>query len=162
MTRALDRTRPRRLLPLNDREHGSVSQTKLETPVGKASRKKNRRAGTIDLEPNAKKASTRLAQLIAPHAVDDETRSSYEALVALGAMAWNLSLLPAQDRDNLTREAVWSAVASGIPLTYAWLNELVERKMRLFPSEKRWIQSYEVVLQPDGRFAIVVATVSDG
>jgi hypothetical protein len=130
--------------------------------VGKASRKKNRRACTIDLEPNAMKASTRLAQLIEPHAEDDETKSSYEALVSLGAFAWNLSLVPALDRHNLIREAVWSAVASGIPLTYAWLNDLVERKMSLFPSEERWIRSYEVVLQPDGRFAIVVVTVSDG
>lgn len=131
--------------------------------MGKASRKKKHRVGTIDLEPNAKKASTRLAQLIAPHAVEDgETRSSYEALVALGAIAWNLSLLPAQDRDDLTREAVRGAVARGIPLTDRWLNELVERKMSLFPSDGRWIESYEVVVQPDGRLAILVATVSAG
>jgi len=34
--------------------------------------------------------------------------------------------------------------------------------MSLFPSEERWIESYEVVVQPDGRLAILVATVSDG
>jgi hypothetical protein len=130
--------------------------------VGKASRKKYHRSSTINLEPDAGKASTRLAQLIAPHAVDGETRSSYEALVALGAIAWNLSLVPAQDRDNLTREAVRGAVSRGIPLTDRWLNDLVERKMSLFPSEDRWIESYEVVVQPDGRLAILVATVSVG
>jgi len=130
--------------------------------VGKASRKKHHRSGTIDFEPNARKASTRLVQLIAPHAVDDETRSSYEALVALGAIAWNLSLVPAQDRDGLIREAVRAAVSRGIPLTDRWLTDLVERKMSLFPSEERWIESYEVIVQPDGRLAILVATVSDG
>jgi len=130
--------------------------------VGKASRKKHNRSGTIDLEPDARKASTRLAQLIAPHAVDGETRSSYEALVALGAIAWNLSLVPAQDRDDLIREAVRAAVGRGIPLTDRWLTDLVERKTSLFPSEERWIESYEVIVQPDGRLAIIVATVSAG
>ena len=130
--------------------------------MGKASRRKNNRAGPINLEPNAKKASTRLAQLIAPHAVDGETKSSYEALVALGAMAWNLSLLPAQERGDMTRETVRAAVARGYPLTDHWLSELVERKISLFPSDERWIQSYEVVVQPDGRLAILVVTLSTG
>ncbi|HXA17077.1 MAG TPA: hypothetical protein VN380_08810 [Thermoanaerobaculia bacterium] len=130
--------------------------------MGKASRKKHHRSGTINFEPDARKASTRLAQLIAPHAVDGETRSSYEALVALGAIAWNLSLVPAQDRDDLIREAVRAAVIRGIPLTDCWLTDLVERKVSLFPSEERWIESYEVIVQPDGRLAIVVTTISDG
>ena len=130
--------------------------------MGKASRKKRHRLGTIDLEPAAGKASTRLAQLIAPHTDDDETRSSYEALVALGAIAWNLSLLPAQDRDDLIRDAVLGAISRGVPLTDRWLTDLIERKMRLFPSDERWIESYEVIVQPDGRLAILVATVSEG
>ena len=130
--------------------------------MGKASRKKRHRLGAIDLEPAAGKASTRLAQLIAPHAVDDETRSSYGALVALGAIAWNLSLVPAQDRVGLIREAVLDAISRGIPLTDRWLTDLIERKMRLFPSDERWIESYEVIVQPDGRLAILVATISEG
>lgn len=62
----------------------------------------------------------------------------------------------------MIREAVLAAVSGEIPLTDRWLTDLVERKMRLFPSEERWIESYEVIVQPDGRLAIVVATVSAG
>ena len=142
---------------------GSVRPDEVrEVLVGKASRKKHHRSVTIDFKPDARKASTRLAQLIAPHAVGDETRSSYEALVALGAIAWNLSLIPAQDRGDLIREAVRGAASRGIPLTDRWLTDLVERKMRLFPSEERWIESYEVIVQPDGKLAILVATISEG
>jgi hypothetical protein len=130
--------------------------------VGKAARRKKHRADRIDLEPNSRKASTRLAQLIAPHAIEGETRSSYEALVALGAAAWNLSLLPVQERDEMTREAVRGAVVVGLPITEHWLNELVARKISLFPTDDRWIQSYEVIVQPDGRLAILVATLSAG
>ncbi|HUP59254.1 MAG TPA: hypothetical protein VNA69_02415 [Thermoanaerobaculia bacterium] len=138
--------------------------------MGKASRRKSNRAGlielestgTINLEPNARKASTRLAQLIAPHTVEGETKRSYEALVALGALAWNLSLLPAQERGDMIREAVRTAVTSGYPLTDEWLSELVQRKASMFPSDERWIQSYEVVVQPDGRLAILVVTLSAG
>jgi hypothetical protein len=77
-------------------------------------------------------------------------------------MAWNLSLLPVQERSDMTREMVRAAVAGGYPLTDQWLNELVERKICLFPSDERWIQSYEVVVQPDGRLAILVVTLSAG
>jgi hypothetical protein len=116
----------------------------------------------MDLEPNASKASTRLAQLIEPHVEPDETKRSYEALVALGAIAWNLSLVPAQERGDMIREAVSGAVSRGIPLTDRWLNDLIERRMKLFPSEERWIESYEVTVKPDGRLVILVATLSDG
>ena len=135
---------------------------KAELLVGKASRKKHLRSGKIDLEPDAKKASTRLAQLIEPHVAADETKHSYEALVALGAIAWNLSLVPAQERGDLIREAVRGAVSRGIPLTDRWLNDLIERRMKLFPSEERWIESYEVTVKPDGMLVILVATLSAG
>jgi hypothetical protein len=130
--------------------------------VGKASRKKHQRSGEIDFEPDARKASTRLAQLIEPHMVADETKHSYEGLVALGAIAWNLSLVPAQERGALIRETVRDAVKRGIPLTDRWLNDLIERKMKLFPSEERWIDGYEVAVKPDGRLVILVTTLSAG
>jgi hypothetical protein len=39
-----------------------------------------------------------MAQLIEPHLAPDQTKHSYEGLVALGVIAWNLSLVPAEER----------------------------------------------------------------
>ena len=130
--------------------------------MGKASRRKKTRHVLTDLEPNDRKVSTRLAELVEPHADPDETRESYEALVGIGAMAWNLSLMPAADRIDSIREAVRRAVAIGLPLTEWWLTELVERKLLLFPSDDRFIESFEVVEAPDDRFTVIVASLTAG
>ncbi len=130
--------------------------------MGKASRrKKNRNVIELNLEPNAHKVSTRLAELIEPHLAPEETRESYGALVALGAMAWNLSLMPPEDRLGPIRDAVRAAVAIGLPLTEDWLTKLVERKVLLFPSDDRFIESYEVVVAPDGRLTVLIASSID-
>jgi hypothetical protein len=131
--------------------------------VGKSSRrKKNRGEDRINLEPADGKISTRLGRLIAPHAAAGETRESYEALVALGAIAWNLSLFPMTDRGELIRDAVREAAQRGIPLTDQWLTALVDRKLRLFPSDDRLIRHFNVVLEPDGRFTLFVASLGPG
>jgi hypothetical protein len=138
---ALKRVSPLRFAPVSLEP---LAGRKGESLVGKAShRKKSRGSLPIDLQPNARKVSTRLAELISPHVVAGEPRESYEALVALGAMAWNISVLPEQERGGLTREAVRRAAAQGIPLTDQWLNELIERKISLFPADDRFIESYE-------------------
>lgn len=128
--------------------------------MGKASRRKSNRVtgSAIDLQPSPEKASTRLAQLIAPHAAPDETRDSYAALVALGAMAWNLSLFSRKERSALVSDAVRDAMKLGLPLTVQWLNALIDRKLNLFPSDKRLIEGFEVVQEKDGRFTVLVTT----
>ena len=88
-------------------------------------------------------------------------RESYGAAVALGAMAWNLSLMPPEDRLGPIRDAVRAAVAIGLPLTEDWLTKLVERKVLLFPSDDRFIESYEVVVAPDGRLTVLIASSID-
>ena len=116
----------------------------------------------MDLEPDARKVSTRLAELIEPHLAPEETLESYKALVALGAMAWNVSLVPAEERVGLVRAAVRKSVAIGLPLTEDWLNALIARKILLFPSDDRFVESYEVVIAPDGRFTVFVVSSIDG
>jgi len=106
---------------------------------------------------NPDKVSTRLAELVAPHATPDETRDSYEALILLGAMAWNLSLVPGGERSEPVRKFVRDAAKIGLPLTVQWMNDLIDRKLLLFPSDERFIESWEVRAEPDGRFTVFVA-----
>jgi hypothetical protein len=87
-----------------------------------------------------------------------ETRDSFEALIALGAMAWNLSLLPGEERAEGVRLAVKEGNAIGLPLTSAWMNDLIDRKSALFPLDDRFIEGWEVRAEPDGRFTVLVAS----
>ena len=38
-----------------------------------------------------------------------------------------------------------------------WMNDLIDRKLLLFPSDERFIESWEVRAEPDGRFMVFVA-----
>jgi len=128
--------------------------------LGKASRRKSNwvTGNAIDLQPNSEKASTRLTQLIAPHVAPGETQNSYGALIALGAMAWNLSLFSRKERSALVSDAVRDAAKVGLPLTAQWLNVLIDRKLSLFPSDTRVIEAFDVVEEKDGRFTVLVTT----
>jgi hypothetical protein len=127
--------------------------------MGKAARRKrNRNVTAFDFEPDARKISTRLNELIEPHFdAEEETLDSYKALVALGIMAWNFSMSPPEERITYVRKTVRAAVARGYPLTEGWLNDLIARKLRLFPSDERLIQTFEAFEGPDGDFRLVVA-----
>ena len=128
--------------------------------MGKAARRKrNRNVTAFDFAPDAGKISTRLNELIEPHLdLEEETLDSYKALVVLGIMAWNFSLFPPEERTAYVRKAVRSAVASGFPLTERWLNDLIARKLRLFPSDERFIENFEAFEGPDGDFKLLVAS----
>jgi hypothetical protein len=127
--------------------------------MGKAARRKrDRNVMAFDFTPDADKISTRLNELIEPHLdLEEETVDSYKALVVLGIMAWNFSLFPPEERITFVRNAVRSAVANGFPLTERWLNDLIARKLRLFPSDERFIENFEAFEGPDGDFKLVVA-----
>ena len=128
--------------------------------MGKAARRKRDRNVTVfDFAPDADKVSTRLNQLIEPHLdLEEETLDSYKALVVLGIMAWNFSLLPSEERSDYVRKAVREAVARGFPLTERWLNDLIARKLRLFPSDERLIENFEAFEGRDGDFKLLVAS----
>lgn len=132
--------------------------------MGKAARRKrNRNAVPIDLEPHPDKVSTRIAELIEPHHLaSEETRDSYTALVALGVMAWNLSLFSPAQRIDMIRKTVQGAADIGLPLTDEWLGKLIDRKIFLFPSDDRFIDHFDVREEPDGRFTIRVYSLSEG
>lgn len=129
--------------------------------MGRASRrKKEKRQGRPSRDVYEEKASTRLIALVSPHRTPHETRDSYAALITLGAMAWNLSLMPVDERLAQVRDTVTRAEETGLPLTVEWMNALIERKLRLFPDDDRFIQSFDVVPTPDGRFTVLVAALS--
>jgi hypothetical protein len=127
--------------------------------VGKASRRKKQRNSPLglDLRVSPEKISTRLAQLVDPHVGEDETRESYDALIGLGAAAWQLSRLPAGERAEKVKEYVRGANRMGLPLTEEWMDDLIDRKLRLFPTDERDIESWTVREEPDGRFTVIVA-----
>ena len=133
--------------------------------MGKASRRKReRRLGLIPrlshpLEPTfetpplseplpgLEKISARLIELTLPYLPEEAGIKAWRAGIAMAAMAWNLALLPASERD---REIEWmfqqaEAHALDDPLLLEDLLQLlIAQKLRLYPDDPRLILSWEV------------------
>ncbi len=140
--------------------------------MGRASRRKRKRrkSGDPDLPSNlpaslrrrAKirrnsphgKISAALLEVVRPFIEDDMDLEAYRGLVAVGAIAWNLSLIEdskideaAQALEDEDQRAWFKNVAS----------DLIARKKRLFPEDERYIAGWEVSLTPDGKYLVTAA-----
>lgn len=137
--------------------------------MGKASRRKRTRRmampplqGPVVL--HNPKVSECLVELIRPYMRDGMSRRDYEALVGLGALAWNLTLLPAEDRERELQSAGPKLNAG--PDRQGELAEVIEalqrRKGLLFPSDNRVVLEWEVQDRGCGHYLVLAASLSDG
>lgn len=125
--------------------------------MGKASRKKRERQGMhLALPPSMQgamkvrrhhdgdKISSSLGDLIDPYIIDDMTLDQFRKLVAVGAMAWNLSTFDEPRRaEELDRfiQAVGEVQRSDFE---AVIRLLVARKLTHFPDDARFIVAWDV------------------
>ncbi len=118
-------------------------------------------AGRQNTEPRAPKEdlrlSERLVDLIAPYREDDLTADDYKTLIAAAASAWNLSLLPGQERGEALAQALRHAGARNRQEPAELIAALMQRKQQLFPDDDRAIVHWEVS-ESDDEFHVVVAS----
>jgi len=131
-------------------------------------------------EPAPHKMSTVLLDFIRPYRELAGAPELIRSLVAVGAVAWNLALLPEQERESALAEAVTKAIGgsslvgrlaaklragiAGDPPGLAdfkrIVRELVERKLRYFAGNRRFILSYEILEAEDELRLVVASTVT--
>lgn len=119
--------------------------------------------------------STVLLEFIEPYRESADTPEATKSLVALGALAWNLSLLPEHERDSFLAQAltkgtggsslvgrlatrIGAGVVGESRETADFkriVHELVERKLRYYEENRRFILSYELS-QTEGHIHLVV------
>lgn len=133
--------------------------------LGKASRRKReRRLGLIhrsshSLEqsfetlpfpgplPGLEKISACLIELILPYLPEEAGIQAWRAGIAMAAMAWNLALLPASERDREIERMFQQAEARALDdplLLEDLLQLLIAQKLRIYPDDPRLILSWEV------------------
>jgi hypothetical protein len=91
-----------------------------------------------------------------PSALD---REAYANLVTLAATAWNLSVFPNEEREPAILRALQAVPLLRRRDTYTLVQRLLARKEQLFPNDRRFIASSEVVEEKD-EFRIRVASFS--
>jgi hypothetical protein len=139
--------------------------------MGKASRKKSeRRSGT-----GGYKVSDALSALIDPFKYDDFGLAEYDKLLTLGAAAWNIALLPEPKASESLREIAHKFCSStgrsadavrtadsDLHGFESLARELINRKIALFPRDRRFIAHVEVGERDDKYHVTVTTTVLPG
>lgn len=99
-----------------------------------------------------KKISACLIELVDPLISEASDLDECRAILSMAAMAWNLSHLQAATREESVVGAIESSGDGGIDdaFTGAFLLELAERKLRLFPDDPRVVLSWKVKKVRDG------------
>jgi hypothetical protein len=109
------------------------------------------------------KMSDALEELVEPYADLAKTGENYRKLLDLGMMAWNIALLPADERQAIIDEMIETGLASDTASARAHAREIVEtlvrRKEKLFAANQRLIVSFELRDTRDGFHLTVASTI---
>jgi hypothetical protein len=135
--------------------------------MGKSSRKKWERRSGI----GGYKVSDALSQLIEPFKYEDFGLAEYRKLVALGAAAWNIALLPEPKASEVLQEMAHGLCSSAhgssnpvrtsdsdVHVVETLVRDLIKRKTELFPHDRRFIGNVEVAERTDKYHITVTST----
>ncbi len=110
-------------------------------------------------EPPGQKLSAALIELIQPYLDGDEPIKVYRSAVAIAALAWNLAdLEPGQGELEIARLSA-EIGKDQAEMMDSCLRDMMARKRRLFPHDKRLVAHWEVEDQGH-QFYLRAASVS--
>jgi hypothetical protein len=99
-----------------------------------------------------------LLELIDPYVEEDISVEIYTKVLILGVLAWNLTLLPAEEGRKMVAATVAVPLAEEEDALTEFLDELVLRKRQHWPDEATLIARVGTRLEPDGSLYLDVAS----
>ena len=107
------------------------------------------------------KMSQRLIQLAQPYLNSGDNLDEYRKEMSLAAAAWNLSLFPPDSREEHLKESLdlHELEEEDRQLIVQHLRELVRRKERLFPGDRRLIAKVDVLDEGDSVRVLVMSQI---
>jgi hypothetical protein len=134
----------------------------LENFMQKVAAKAGDNAKYLVNPPGEISMSDAISQLIEPYKDDAPDYKAFRTLVTFGCTAWNASILP-QDQRTEMLEKVLAALTAGKKdhaEMLEFVNELMDRKKRLFPHVTRMIVDFKVTDRGDDFHIAVASTLS--
>jgi len=105
------------------------------------------------------KMSAVLEQFMEPYRKSADTLDTYRKLLAMGAIGWNMTLLPEEDRQSAFDDALAMLPKEVRNDGKKIIEELMERKERYFSQYRRMILDLDVVDTGDTWHLSVISTV---
>lgn len=107
------------------------------------------------------KMSEVILDFVAPYMAELETDEESRKLIGVAVIAWNIALLPEEERavavDKLLDQATFASISSDLkPFIY----ELVERKNTYFADIERFILNYQTVDTGEGMHLTIASTLT--
>ena len=122
----------------------------------------------VGMVPNPKgevKMSEVLEAFVEPYLDFTHTRSQREKLFTLAVIAWNLAMMPEQERQPMIDELINVGLKGNDPLaqqdTRKIIDELIARKQKYFAKNQRYILNFQLQETGDQCHLSVASTFSN-
>jgi hypothetical protein len=118
--------------------------------------------GVVYNAPGEIKMSDALEEIIAPFVDDADTLVAMKNLVGMGAMVWNITLVPPDEQEEQIQKLIktMGPEPENAEIFYRMIHEMMQRKQALYPEVHRFIVSFEVEDVGDGWHISVASTLS--
>ncbi|MAT95713.1 MAG: hypothetical protein CL608_00985 [Anaerolineaceae bacterium] len=118
--------------------------------------------GVVYNAPSEIKMSDALEEVIAPFVNDADTLVAMKNLVGIGAMVWNITLMPPNEQKEQIQKLIKTmrSEPEDAELLYKMIGEMMQRKQALYPEVHRFIVGFEVEDVGDGWHISVASTLS--
>jgi hypothetical protein len=122
----------------------------------------NQVEGVVYNAPGEIKMSDALEEVMAPFMDDADTLTAMKNLVGIGAMVWNITLIPPNEQEEAIQKLIktMGPKPEGAEVLYQMIGEMMQRKQALYPEVHRFIVSFEVEDIGDGWYISVASTLS--
>ncbi len=87
------------------------------------------------------------------------TEEEFRKGIGLAALAWNTSLLPEVERDEMISQSISSSIPDAADSVLVALEMLIARKHQYFPNNNRYIMDYELSGTPPDLHLSVVSSL---
>ena len=150
----------KRIKPKKQKPNAKRAFKKLEQQVkqnmGKAF------GGVVYNAPGEIKMSDALEGIIAPFVDDADTLVAMKNLVGMGAMVWNITLVPLDEQEEQIQKLIktMGPEPENAEILYRMIHEMMQRKQALYPEVYRFIVRFEVEDVGDGWHISVASTLS--
>ena len=91
-----------------------------------------------------------LFDFLDPYMDGTESESELRTLITIGQLAWNLALIPANEREGEIRELIHAGAPDAAEEFRSIVHQLIERKLQRFSGIDRFILHYDLMMTDDG------------
>lgn len=157
--------RMRKLQKKNKRREERLRLARQRSPEALLGRARQRLGGkksiAVVTPPDGVKMSEIMEDFIAPYGNDAMTIEDYRALITVGMMAWDVALLPENERDAKLEEMIAQLPPSVGADMRMLVHDMIERKDKLFSQYRRFLLDFELSDVGDGWRLFVVSIPTD-